>query len=212
MIQGCHFPPESMTVIYLASRSPRRRELLTQLGVAHDVLLFAPAAPGVDDEPQLPGEAAADYVRRTARDKAWQGARVLAQRQLPLRPVLAADTTVILNGQVLGKPRDRDDALSMLRRLSGATHQVHTALALVDGDRLREDVSITDVVFDTLSDAQIAAYCDSGDPYDKAGAYGIQSGAGRFVSRIAGSFTGVMGLPLFETARLLAQLDNREHS
>jgi septum formation protein len=201
-----------MTFIYLASRSPRRRELLTQLGVAHDVLLFPPAAAGVDDEPQLPGEAAADYVRRTARDKAWQGARVLAERQLPARPVLAADTTVILAGEVLGKPRDRDDAIAILQRLSGATHEVHTALALVDDGTLYEDVSITEVVFDTLSDAQITAYCDSGEPFDKAGAYGIQGGAGRFVERIAGSFTGVMGLPLFETARLLAQLDNRSSS
>jgi septum formation protein len=195
-----------MTAIYLASRSPRRRELLTQLGVAHDVLLFPPVAPGVDDEPQLPGEAAADYVRRTARDKAWQGARALAGRNLPVRPVLAADTTVILDGDVLGKPRGRDDAIAILRRLSGATHEVHTALALVSGEQLFEDVSITEVEFDRLSDAQIAAYCDSGEPFDKAGAYGIQGGAGRFVARIAGSFTGVMGLPLFETARLLARL------
>jgi len=201
-----------MTVIYLASRSPRRRELLTQLGVAHDVLLFPPAAAGVDDEPQLPGEAAADYVRRTARDKAWQGACALAARGLPRRPVLAADTTVILDGDVLGKPRDRDDAFAMLRRLSGASHEVHTALALVDGERLHEDVSITQVSFGALSDAQIAAYCDSGEPFDKAGAYGIQGGAGRFVERIAGSFTGVMGLPLFETARLLARLDQRTAS
>jgi septum formation protein len=201
-----------MTVIYLASRSPRRRELLTQLGIAHDVLLFPPAAAGVDDEPQLPGEAAADYVRRTARDKARLGAHALADRGLAVRPVLAADTSVILKGDVLGKPRDRADAIAMLRRLSGATHEVHTALALVDGAQLHEDVSITEVEFGVLSDAQIAAYCDSGDPFDKAGAYGIQSGAGRFVARIAGSFTGVMGLPLFETARLLARLHNRTAS
>jgi septum formation protein len=186
--------------------------LLTQLGIAHDVLLFPPAAAGVDDEPQLPGETAADYVRRTARDKAWQGARALTDRSLAVRPVLAADTTVILDGDVLGKPRDRDDAMSMLRRLSGATHEVHTALALVDGGQLHEDVSITEVEFGPMSDAQIAAYCDSGEPFDKAGAYGIQGGAGRFVARIAGSFTGVMGLPLFETARLLARLDNRTAS
>ncbi len=195
-----------MTAIYLASRSPRRRELLTQLGVAHDVLLFPPAPPGVDDEPQLPGEAAADYVRRTARDKARLGVRAVGERGLPPRPVLAADTTVILDGDALGKPLDRAHAEAMLRRLSGATHEVHTALALMDGEVLHEDVSITQVVFTTLSEDDIAAYCDSGEPFDKAGAYGIQGGAGRFVARIDGSFTGVMGLPLFETARLLGRL------
>ncbi|VCU68959.1 Maf-like protein YhdE [Pigmentiphaga humi] len=191
-----------MTTIYLASRSPRRRELLTQLGIDHELLL-APPSEG-PDEPQLPGERAADYVRRTAREKALAGAELMQMRELPARPVLAADTTVILDGDVLGKPLDRDDAGRILRRLSGSTHEVHTALAMVHGGILHEDVSVTRVRFRALDERDIASYCDSGEPFDKAGAYGIQGLGGVFVEHIAGSFTGVMGLPLFETARLLA--------
>jgi septum formation protein len=191
-----------MTAIYLASRSPRRRELLTQLGVSHEVLL-APPSSG-PDEPQLPFESAVDYVRRTARDKAWQGLETLrSQPTLPVLPILAADTTVILDGDVLGKPQDRDDAIRILTRLSGRSHEVHTALTMIAGNNQYEDVSITQVTFRELSATDIEKYCDSGEPYDKAGAYGIQGLAGVFVSRMEGSFTGVMGLPLFETARLL---------
>lgn len=187
--------------LYLASASPRRRELLTQIGLAHDVLRV-PAPPG-EDEPQHPGESAADYVQRTARDKAERGRDWLRAQALPVLPLLAADTTVILDGQVLGKPADRDDAIRILQALSGQMHQVHTAVALWTGDRLLEAVSITQVQMRPLQPDEIARYCDSGEPYGKAGAYGIQGLAGTFIARIDGSYTGVMGLPLFETANLL---------
>ncbi|CUJ62567.1 Maf family protein [Achromobacter xylosoxidans] len=187
--------------LYLASASPRRRELLTQIGLPHAVLRV-PAPPG-EDEPQHPGESAADYVRRTARDKAERGRDWLRAQSLPIMPLLAADTTVILAGQVLGKPADRDDAIRILQALSGQTHQVHTAVALWSGERLLESVSITEVQMRPLQADEIARYCDSGEPYGKAGAYGIQGLAGTFIARIDGSYTGVMGLPLFETANLL---------
>lgn len=187
--------------LYLASASPRRRELLTQIGLAHEVLRV-PAPPG-EDEPQHPGESAADYVQRTARDKAERGRDWLRGQALPVLPLLAADTTVILDGQVLGKPADRDDAIRILQALSGQTHQVHTAVALWTDDRLLEAVSITHVRMRPLELDEIARYCDSGEPYGKAGAYGIQGLAGTFVANIDGSYTGVMGLPLFETANLL---------
>ncbi|CAB5517031.1 Maf family protein [Achromobacter anxifer] len=187
--------------LYLASASPRRRELLTQIGLAHEVLLV-PAPPG-EDEPQHPGESAADYVQRTARDKALRGRDWMQDQNLPRLPLLAADTTVILSGEVLGKPADRDDAMRILRALSGSTHQVHTAVAVWTGEQLLEAVSITEVRMRELTDEEIGRYCDSGEPFGKAGAYGIQGLAGTFISHIAGSYTGVMGLPLFETANLL---------
>jgi septum formation protein len=187
--------------LYLASASPRRRELLTQIGLAHEVLLV-PAPPG-EDEPQHPGESAADYVQRTARDKALRGRDWMQEQGLAPRPLLAADTTVILNGKVLGKPADRDDAIRILRALSGAAHEVHTAVAVWTGEQLLEAVSITEVRMRELHDDEIARYCDSGEPFGKAGAYGIQGLAGTFISHISGSYTGVMGLPLFETANLL---------
>jgi len=187
--------------LYLASASPRRRELLLQIGLTHTVLRV-PAPPG-EDEPQHPGEAACDYVRRTARDKAERGQAWLHSQQLPDLPLLAADTTVIVDGIVLGKPADRADALRILAALSGREHEVHTAVALCHQGRLREDVSITRVRMRALEQAELQRYCDSGEPYGKAGAYGIQGLAGAFVSHIAGSYTGVMGLPLYETAALL---------
>nr|MBF0685556.1 septum formation inhibitor Maf [Pseudomonas sp.] len=190
-----------MTAIYLASRSPRRRELLLQMRVPHEVLELA--ATDVD-EPRLPGESPADYVVRTAREKAERGVTSVRERGLSPRPVLSADTTVILGDEILGKPVDRDDAARMLRRLSGTRHEVRTALALAVDDVVHEAVSITQVQFRELSERDIERYCDSGEPYDKAGGYGIQGLAGMFVERIEGSYTGVMGLPLFETARLLA--------
>ncbi|MBV7486985.1 nucleoside triphosphate pyrophosphatase [Bordetella sp. BOR01] len=190
--------------LYLASASPRRRELLTQIGLAHTVLQV-PAPPG-EDEPQHAGETAAHYVRRTARDKAERGRLWMAAQQLAPLPVLAADTTVILQGAVLGKPADRTDAMHMLARLSGASHQVHTAVALWHQGRLYEDVSISEVRMCDLSADDIARYCDSGEPYGKAGAYGIQGLAGTFIAHLAGSYTGVMGLPLFETSKLLRRI------
>lgn len=192
---------DSPARLYLASASPRRRELLTQIGLAHQVLQV-PAPPG-EDEPQHPGESAADYVRRTARDKALRGRDWMRSQALPPLPLLAADTTVILNGVVLGKPADRDDATRILRALSGAAHEVHTAVAVWTGEQLLEAVSVTQVRMRELGDDEIGRYCDSGEPFGKAGAYGIQGLAGTFISHISGSYTGVMGLPLFETSDLL---------
>jgi septum formation protein len=190
--------------LYLASASPRRRELLDQIGLAHTVLQV-PAPPG-EDEPQHEGETAADYVRRTARDKAERGRLWMAAQQLPVLPVLAADTTVVLQGEVLGKPADRADAARMLARLSGSLHQVHTAVALWHAGQLHEAVSVSEVRMHELTEADIGRYCDSGEPYGKAGAYGIQGLAGTFIAHLAGSYSGVMGLPLYETARLLRRV------
>jgi septum formation protein len=190
--------------LYLASASPRRRELLHQIGLPHRVLQV-PAPPG-EDEPQHPGEAAADYVRRTAREKALRGERYRREQDLAALPLLAADTTVILEGEVLGKPADRQDAIRLLGRLSGSCHEVHTAVAVFGAGQLHEDVSVTQVRMRGISVEEIERYCDSGEPYGKAGAYGIQGLAAAFVAHIAGSYTGVMGLPLYETAILLRRV------
>ena len=189
--------------VYLASASPRRRELLTQIGVAHEVLRV-PSPPG-EDEPQLPGESAADYVRRTARDKAERGMAWLAASDLPALPLLAADTTVILDGLVLGKPADRADAARILGALSGREHEVRTAVVLAHAGKLTEALSVTTVRMRVLSGDDIERYCNSGEPFGKAGAYGIQGLGGAFIAHIAGSYTGVMGLPVFETAGLLRE-------
>lgn len=193
-------------MIYLASASPRRRQILSQLGIAHEVLRVP--APEGEDEPQLPGEAADVYVRRTARDKAARAAAWLASDAARVQspntyPILAADTTVILDGLVLGKPVDHADAEHMLARLSGNTHFVHTAVVLAHQDRFFEAVSVTEVRFAALSRTDIQAYVETGEPMGKAGAYGIQGMAALFIAHISGSYTGVMGLPAFETGRLL---------
>ena len=190
--------------IYLASASPRRHEILSQLGVPHDVLRL-PVVAG-EDEPRLPGESPADYVVRTARDKAQRGLEYLANSgpdRFAPRPVLAADTTVILGNDILGKPASLNEARTMLSRLSGVEHEVRSAVALAEPGRLLETVSVTTVRFASLTPSEIDAYCATGDPMDKAGAYGIQGLAGLFVERICGSHTGVMGLPVYETGRLL---------
>lgn len=197
--------------IYLASASPRRHEILTQLGVPHEILRL-PAVAG-EDEPRLPGESPADYVVRTAREKAQRALDYLSQADaahLPPQPVLAADTTVILGNDILGKPADISEARHMLGRLSGAEHEVRSAVVLATPEHIREAVSVTTVRFALLSEEDISAYCASGEPMDKAGAYGIQGLAGLFVEQISGSYTGVMGLPVYETGMLLrqfAQLD-----
>jgi len=193
--------PENTPQLYLASASPRRSDLLHQLRVNHHVLRV-PAPPG-EDEPQLPGETPADYVHRTAHDKAARAVAWVAQQGLPDLPLLAADTCVMQENQVLGKPADRADAARILRALSGRRHAVHTVVVLAHGGRLAAATSITHVTLRELPDADIARYCDSGEPFGKAGAYAIQGLAGAFVAHIAGSYTGVMGLPLFETAALL---------
>lgn len=193
--------------IYLASASPRRHEILNQMGVPHTVLRL-PAVAG-EDEPRLPGEAPADYVVRTAREKAQRALAYLAEadpEELPLHPVLAADTTVILQNDILGKPADQSEARHMLSRLSGTEHEVRSAVVLAEPGRILEAVSVTTVRFAVLSPQDIATYCASGEPMDKAGGYGIQGLAGLFVEHISGSYSGVMGLPVYETGRLLRSL------
>ncbi|MBL8200491.1 MAG: septum formation inhibitor Maf [Chromatiales bacterium] len=182
------------TFVYLASASPRRQELLTQLGVRFEVL---PAA--VDEDP-LPGEAAADLVCRLAVAKALAG---VAVRPAPGVPVVAADTSVALGAELFAKPLDQADAARILGRLSGRTHTVFTAVAVADGQRERVELSRSEVTFRTLAPEEIAAYWRTGEPADKAGAYAIQGRGAQFIADLRGSYSGVMGLPLFETARLL---------
>ncbi len=185
------------THIYLASRSPRRGELLGQLGVTFEVL------PSDVDESVLPDEAPEHYVLRLARAKAEVCVRSLALQGLPARPVLAADTTVCIDGMILGKPEDDAEATAMLRRMADRWHVVHTAVALAAGEWVEVALSSTQVEMAPLTEAEIAAYIASGEPHDKAGSYGIQGLAGAFIRRIEGSYSGVMGLPVYETAQLL---------
>lgn len=183
--------------IYLASRSPRRGELLAQLGVRYTVL------PSDVDESVLPEESPEHYVLRLARQKAAVCVQRIAQQGMASLPVLAADTTVCIDGIILGKPEDDADAAAMLRRMSDRWHAVHTAVALAQGERIEVLLSSTQVELAPMSEAEIAAYVASGDPHDKAGGYGIQGLAGAFVRRIEGSYSGVMGLPVYETSQLL---------
>jgi len=195
-------------MIYLASRSPRRRELLAQIGVKFEPLLFreGPRQDADTDEAVRPGEQPDDYVRRVTQLKseaAWQ--RVVMRRGLQRKPVLAADTTVAIGGEILGKPLDRADAERILKTLSGTQHRVLTAVALQFESRFEVAVSESLVTFTPLDAERITAYVQSGEPFDKAGAYAIQGRAAAFVERLEGSYTGVMGLPLFETSNLLRQ-------
>lgn len=191
--------------IYLASSSPRRRELLNQIGVRFDLLLFRslPREDSAVSEDLLPGEAAEDYVVRVARAKAVHGIQLIGLRHLLPQPVLAADTTLDVSGTIIGKPRDEADAVAILSRLSGRSHRVLTAIALADGGRLEHALSVSEVRFRTLEDAEIRHYAASGEPLDKAGAYGIQGRAAMFIEAIQGSHSGIVGLPLCETALLL---------
>lgn len=193
-------------MIYLASRSPRRRELLTQIGVKFEPLLFreGPRQDADTDEAVRAGEQPDDYVRRVTRLKAeaaWQ--RVVMRRGLQRKPVLAADTTVALGGEILGKPVDRADAERILKILAGTQHRVLTAVAMAYEDRYEMAVSESLVTFAPIDEERIASYVQSGEPFDKAGAYAVQGRASAFVARIEGSYSGVMGLPLYETAELL---------
>ena len=195
--------------IYLASRSPRRRELLKQAGIAFDLLLMrADLQRGVDvDESPLAGEEPATYVIRIAAAKAAAGWRQVTMRRLPGVPVLAADTTVVLGSDIVGKPDNAEHAQQMLRRLSGQTHQVLTAIAVARGDQLETALSTSAVEFRELEDGEIRRYVASGEPLDKAGAYAIQGRAAIYVRAISGSYSGIMGLPLYETAELLRRFD-----
>jgi septum formation protein len=200
--------PQTMTShprIYLASQSPRRRDLLKQIGVNFEVLLLRtdPRRKVDVDETPLPGEPAEDYVLRISQAKAHAGLAVLRFRALPAFPVLAADTSVVLDGRILGKPADREDAVAMLRQLSGRQHRVLSAVALAFDDRVEVRLSETAVTFVPLSEERIRRYVFTNEPHDKAGAYGIQGYAGAFVQRMEGSYSGVVGLPLAETVELL---------
>ena len=193
--------------IYLASRSARRRDLLKQMGVNFEMLLLREGS-GRDadfDETVLTNEMPHEYVVRVARLKAEAGWLRLEQRRLMRHPVLAGDTTVAFNSTVLAKPKDREEAVAMLKRLSGGSHQVHTAVAVRFHDTLVEALSTTEVRLRVLSDDEIRRYVASGDPMDKAGAYGIQGKASMFIESINGSYSGVVGLPMFETSQLLTQ-------
>lgn len=193
--------------IYLASRSPRRRELLRQIDVRFDMLLFREgnrADQDVDETPH-PGENVEDYVARLARMKAEAGVRRVALRRLVRRPVLGADTTLEVDGEIIGKPASQAEAVATLQRLSGRSHRVLTAVALADGERTEHLTSISEVRFRELSSDEILHYVASGEPMDKAGAYGIQGRAAVFIADIRGSHSGIMGLPLYETAQLLAR-------
>ena len=192
--------------IYLASKSPRRRDLLRQIGVNFDVLIFRSGERGEDadvDETPIPGEAVERYVERLALAKAQAGMRRVLWRKMLARPVLAADTTLELDGEIIGKPRDTADAHTILTRLSGRQHRVLTAVAMSDGERTRSRLSVSEVHFRTLSEHDIRRYIATGEPMDKAGAYGIQGHAAIFIDEIRGSYSGIMGLPLFDTAALL---------
>jgi len=193
--------------IYLASKSPRRRELLRQIGIEFELLLLrdhTPRGPEVT-EVVLPGEKATDYVARVAREKAECSHHTMLWRKLPVRPVLAADTTVVLDDHILGKPADLKEAVDMLMSLSGRTHQVLTSVAVKQLDELWQITQKSDVAFNKLNEDTVRAYCATQEPYDKAGGYAIQGLGALFVQDIAGSYSGIMGLPLFETAQLLQQ-------
>ncbi len=201
--------------IYLASRSPRRRELLSQIGVRFHLLLFRdnPETDPELDEAVLPDETPRAYVERVARAKAQAGWRRLEQRNLPRAAVLTADTTVAVEGRILGKPASRTEAADMLAALSGRLHQVLTAVVLKHDSLLECATSVSEVQFKIISREEIRQYVATGECDDKAGGYAIQGRAAQFVSELRGSFSGVMGLPLYETAGLLecmgAQQDRR---
>lgn len=194
--------------IYLASRSPRRRELLAQIGVRFQLLLFRERADGESEvsEDALSGESPHDYVVRVCREKVESGWTRMQQRTLPRSPVLSADTTVAIDGRILAKPANRQDAAGMLGTLSGRRHEVLTAVALKYDERIELAVSRTEVEFRALSGDEILHYIATGEADDKAGAYAIQGRAGQFIVEIRGSYSGVMGLPLFETAQLIRRM------
>lgn len=192
--------------IYLASASPRRRELLKQIGIHFEmiVLRMHPLRADFDETPN-PSESPRNYVLRIAQAKAEAGHMALHMRRLPPYPLLAADTTVTIDGEIIGKPSDMAQAAETLKRLSGRRHEVHTAIALAYGGDVKTKVSSSIVEFAALDERAIKNYIVTGEPHDKAGAYAIQGRAAAFISRLEGSYSGVMGLPLYETVQLLGQ-------
>jgi nucleoside triphosphate pyrophosphatase len=195
----------SYPFVYLASQSPRRQELLQQLGVRYELLLPRPDEDAEALEAELPGERAHDYVMRVCVLKAQAARARLDASGRTAAPILVADTTVTIDDAILGKPRDADDAVEMLTRLAGRDHEVLTAVAVVDADGapLPAVLSTSRVRFAALARAALARYAASGEPLGKAGAYGVQGRAAEFIEHIEGSYSGIMGLPLFETAALL---------
>jgi septum formation protein len=191
--------------IYLASTSPRRQELLRQIGVRFELLLPEPGEDPESLETVRTGESPTNYVQRVTLAKAEAAVERLARQGLAPAPILAADTTVAIGGRILGKPVDDEEARSMLAALAGRTHRVLTAVAVVRGRRIESRIQVSRVCFARMSAGQIAAYVASGEPRGKAGAYAIQGAIARFVKRIEGSHSGIMGLPLYETARLLRE-------
>ncbi len=191
--------------LYLASQSPRRAQLLGQLGVRHELLLAAPDEDAEALEAVLPGEAPSTYVQRVTGLKLDAAVARHRRSKLPAAPILCADTTVAFGRTILGKPEDARDAERMLAHLAGRTHRVLTAVAVQQGRRRYAALSVSRVRFAPMTRAQIAHYAASGEPIGKAGAYGIQGAAAAFIEHISGSYSGIMGLPLFETATLLQQ-------
>ena len=194
--------------VYLASKSARRQELLRQLGVDFTPLLMREAAGRRRDVVETPrnDEPPLDYIKRIARTKAAVGWHQMGRRGLAPKPVLAADTEVVLDGTVFGKPKDAADAVEMLRRLSGTTHDVSTGVAIRWNTQIMLAVSSSRVTFRALDNDEIDRYVATGEPFDKAGAYAIQGRGATFVSHLDGSYSGVMGLPLFETAEMLTKI------
>lgn len=192
--------------IYLASQSPRRRELLTQIGVRHELLLPSPEEDAEALEVVRPGERPRAYVQRVTALKLVAACARLKRAGGQNAPVLCADTTVALDGEILGKPSGADHAVAMLQTLSGRTHRVYTAVAVAWGERRVAAVSESRVSFAPMSLEEIKAYVASGEPMGKAGSYGVQGQAAAYITKISGSYSGIMGLPLFETAQALKSL------
>lgn len=204
-------PQDLQSRIYLASRSPRRRELLHQIHVNFEILLFRGGLREDADvsEDVMAGESPEDYVQRVAHAKALAGVERICTRRLMPHPVLSADTTIELDGKIIGKPENAEHAEQILARLSGRAHQVLTAIAVADAEQVEHQLCVSQVRFRPLDAAEIRRYVSTGEPMDKAGAYAIQGRAGMFISEMHGSYSGIMGLPLYETAILLAKFGYR---
>ncbi len=192
--------------VYLASQSPRRKQLLEQIGVRYELLLASPDEDAESLEREVPGEAPLTYVKRVTQLKLEAAVKRMEARGLKPAPVLCADTTVALGRVILGKPENEQDAVRILKTLSGQTHRVLTAVAVASGRRRYLSVSFSKVTFARMKLSEIKAYVATGEPFGKAGAYGVQGMAAAYISDIQGSYSGIMGLPLFETAELLKNI------
>jgi len=197
----------SSPFIYLASQSPRRQALLDQIGVAFKLLIPVDLAAAEDLEAVLPNESALKYVKRVTRLKLKAAMLQMHRQSLPLAPVLCADTTVVIHQRILGKPANATQAIEMLTQLSGQTHQVMTAVAIGHNQRIHLALSRSSVKFTPMTAADIQAYVDSQEPMGKAGAYAVQGRASAFIQKISGSYSGIMGLPLYETTQLLKLIE-----